>query len=256
MERTFKLAQLLSIAIGILVSSLLIAGYVYHLGYIHSFGLDAAIIYKSLPDMITEGWYLTIQIVLWMVDIWWVFIVALILYAGLILGISYGVTYLKTKGKLEHVEEITFENQGRLTFGLTEWIWKIFWETMNEGLTWFLHIPLAVLTVLFLLALWPYQQGRDDGLKQIAQHQEYGCIAKDSLPDMTQCIYIFDNSKSNSDELVAQGILVAADKQRLALFNDNKIEIWPRKVDYKIVHNYRSKEKKQAENSNKHIKKQ
>lgn len=243
MEHSFKLVQLLSIAVGILVPSLLIAGYVYHLGYIQSFGLDASIIYKSLPDMITEGWYLTIQIVLWIGDIWWVFIVILILYAGLILGVSYRITYLKTMGRLEPVEEITFENQGRSTLGLTEWIWKGFWEKMDKSLTWFLHIPLAVLTVLLFLALWPYQHGWDDGLKQIAQHQEYGCTAKDSLPDMAQCVYIFDNSKS-SNELVAQGILIAADKERLALFNNNKIEIWPRQVDYKVMHYYRSKEKK------------
>lgn len=251
MERSFKLAQLLSIAVGILIPSLLIAGYVYHLGYIQSFGLDAAIIYKSLPDMITEGWYLTIQVVLWLVGIWWYFIVALILFTGLILGVSYRLTYLKTKGRLKPIEEITFENQGQSTLGLTKWVWTNFWETMEKSLTWFLHIPLAVLTVLLLLAMWPYQQGRDDGLKQIAQHQEYGCTAKDSLPDMTQCIYIFDTSKSSSHELVAQGVLVAADKQRLALFNDNKMEIWPRQVGYKIVHYYRSKELKQAENKNK-----
>lgn len=251
MERSFKLAQLLSIAVGILIPSLLIAGYVYHLGYIQSFGLDAAIIYKSLPDMITEGWYLTIQIVLWLVDSLWFFIIGFFLFLGLILAIAYLITYLKIKGRLEPVEDITFENQGRSILGLTEWIWKNFWEMVEKSLTWFLHIPLAVLTTILVLALWPYQQGRDDGLKQIAQHKEYGCTAKDSLPDMVQCIYIFDNSKSSNNKLVAQGILVAADKQRLALFNNNKIEIWPRQVDYKIVHYYRSQEKKQADNANK-----
>jgi uncharacterized protein YcfL len=94
-----------------------------------------------------------------------------------------------------------------------------------------------------IIGLTP-SHGRDEGLIQVAQHQEYGCTAKDSLPEMTQCTYIFDTSKNSSDKLIAQGILVAADKQRLALFNDNKIEIWPIKVDYKVVHYYRRKEKK------------
>jgi hypothetical protein len=136
----------------------------------------------------------------------------LIFYAGLTLAISYFITYLRATGRLVPVENITFENQGDTTLGLTEWVWKNFWEMMEKSLTWFLQIPFAVLTIILALALWPYQQGRDDGLKQIAQHQQYGCTEKDTLAAMTQCIYIFDLSKSDNYKPIAQGVLVAADK--------------------------------------------
>lgn len=122
------------------------------------------------------------------------------------------ITYLRATGRVELVEDITFENQGDTSLGLTEWVWKNFWEMMEKILTGFLHIPFAVLTIKLALALWPYQQGRDDGLKQIAQHQQYGCTAKDTLAAMTQCIYIFDLSKSDNYKPIAQGVLVAADK--------------------------------------------
>lgn len=225
MDKTHRVIQLTALILGILVPSILLAGYIFHLGYSQTFGLDSSLVYKSLADMMTEAWYLGVMILIYLVPKWWYLVVALFFYILLILVLFLYFSYLKKQGKTWFTKEITKDNQGAKFCGLTLWRWGHIYEIFEELSSWFL-IPAIILLFAASLTVFPYQQGRDGALKQITEHQKYNCEAKEKQGLATRCHYLIDTSTAEQ-KIIAQGILVAANNNRVALFDNNIVEVWP-----------------------------
>lgn len=232
MEKIHQYLQSAAVLLGILVPCILLAGYVYHLGYSVTFGLDPSLINKGFSDVITEAWLLGTLLLVQFVNYWWTGFVVVGAVSLIMLGLFYFIVYLKAEGKDPAAWEITKEKQGRKIFGLTLWHWKCWFETVQELGTW-VYIPTVLLLLATLVAIIPFQQGANEAKKQIGQIQKSGCNAPLDQKDRVRCVSLVDISIT-PNATIFSGILVSSNNDFVALFDGQTLEVFRLKDDFKL----------------------
>jgi hypothetical protein len=240
MDNLQKYSQIIAVIIGLVAPCLLLAGYSYHLGNTLGFGLDPSLLSRGFGDVIAESWYVGVQLLGFFVTKWWWMLV----FFGFTITILFGtfISYLRLKGKGVDVfaNPITKENQGRSIYGLTQWQWICCGEAVFE-LGALCFIPLVVLVVAGSIVILPFQRGKEYAHETIENFRKHGCEIKPEKPhNFSRCVYLIDISSSNATT-VAQGVLVTANSERVAIFTTNAIEVWPLLDNYKLQKAYLSK---------------
>lgn len=232
MEKTHQYLQSAAVLLGILVPCILLAGYVYHLGYSMTFGLNSSLINKGFSDVITEAWLLGALLLVKFVKYWWVAFILVGTVSLIMLGLFYFIVYLKAKGRDPAAWEITKEKRGRKIFGLTLWHWKCWFETVQEFGTW-VYIPTVLLLIAILITITPFQQGANEAKKQIGQIQKSGCNAPLDQKDRVRCTTLTDISVTPNIP-VFTGILVSSNSSHVALFDGKTLEVFPLTDKFKL----------------------
>lgn len=231
MEQAEGFIKIAASLIAIIVPSMLLAGYSYHLGYIMTFGLSEDLIFKSLSEVLVESWYMGITALGWLISKWQ-YLLTYILFLYLLFVLSFfWFRRQKEKGTSWLFEEITKENQGKVIFGISQWHWGVLAEAFQDLFSWFIY-PVLALSFLGLLTTQPFVSGKTYALEQIELFQQKGCETKDKKLD---CINLVDKSKEQGN-LIAKGLLVSANGKRIAIYNQ-KLEVWPLLDNYLIEAN-------------------
>ena len=232
MDKVKYSLQFITLFIGILMPLILLTGYVYHLGYVQAFGLDASMVSKDLSEMLVESWYLVALAVIYLLPKFWI---RFALGLGFILFFTsmlmFFVSQKKKSKKWILAEDSTQENQGRSFWGLTMWQWKLLGQIIHDVITWAL-LPVIILLCVATVAIFPYQTGREDALKQIQDHHQYSCAEIEKLENIVQCSQLIDTSDNNN--IISQGIMVTSNDKRIAIYSNNKVEVFPFLPQYKL----------------------
>lgn len=105
-ETLTKYCQLAAILLGGLTPAVVLAGYVYHLGVILTFGLDPSLVNRGFADVITESWYMGLLFLGYLLTWWWLPVLLVTIFALVLLGLLHSAARLKAKG-VEIFPEIT-----------------------------------------------------------------------------------------------------------------------------------------------------
>ena len=232
MEKIHQYLQSAAVAIGIFVPCILLAGYVYHLGYSVTFGLEPSLINKGFSDVITEAWLLGASLLVQFVNYRWTGFFVVGAVSLIMLGLFYFIVYLKAKGKDPASWEITKEKQGRKIFGLTLWHWKCWFETVQEFGTW-AYIPTVLLLLATLITILPFQRGAAEAKKKINYIQTNGCNAPFNQKDRARCVSLIDIS-ATPPQTIYSGVLVSSNNDFVALFDGQTLEVFRLKDDFKL----------------------
>lgn len=228
MEKGYKYLQMAGLALSVFVPALLLAGYSWRLGYVSTFGLNPEIISKGFSDVVVESWVVGVKVIAFGVSKWMYFPLFWVSIVTFLLGLLYFFVHLKNKGLITvDPAEITFENRGRKFIGLTQWHWKTLFETGEKIGHWF-YWPLVVLIVAALLAVFPFEDGKQFALDQLVEHRVNGCGEQGSC---TRLLRVDDESES----LVVEGIVVAANSERIAIYSDGRVGVYPLLDDRVLV---------------------
>lgn len=220
MEKYERLIKMAASAVAIAVPCILLTGFSYHIGHIFTFGLSYELINKDMSDVLVESWYIGVLAIAWLLSKWPVWLGFFIFFVIIGLVAFFYVRHAKEKGKLWLFEELSKENQGRKILGITQWHWCVLGEMYVELSSWFSY-PLLIVCFLGLLTAFPYERGKADADRQIQIYAESGC---DHEEKVGQCSYLIDTK--NQNKIIAKGILVSANQDRIAIFN-NELEVWP-----------------------------
>lgn len=220
MDKIEKVLKIVASSVATVVPCILLAGFSYHLGYINSFGLSDELIHKSMSDVLVESWYVGVMSIAWILSFWKALVGWFIFY--LFLGVGFLLLFrkLKSEGATWIFDEITKENQGRTIVFFSQWHWMCLGGLISD-LSLLFFIPLVLVAALGLLMALPYQEGNDNAVKQLDAFRHNGCEVYDKS---FSCISLIDTLNHNN--LIAKGILVSSNKDRIAVFN-KKLEVWP-----------------------------
>lgn len=232
MEKIHQYLQSAAVFLGILVPCILLAGYVYHLGYSVTFGLEPSLINKGFSDVITEAWLLGALLLAHFLKYWWSGFIAVGVISMMMLAIFYFVIYQKSKGKDPAAWEITRDKQGPKILGLTLWHWKCWLETVEEIGTW-VYVPAVLLVLASLITIIPFQYGTTQAKKQISNLQTTGCNEPAEKQDQTRCVSLIDISVIPPTTIYS-GILVSSNNELVALFDGKTLEVFHLKDDFKL----------------------
>ncbi|OUR72266.1 hypothetical protein A9Q78_07290 [Methylophaga sp. 41_12_T18] len=232
MDKVKYSLQFITLFIGILMPLLLLTGYVYHLGYVQAFGLDASLVSKDLSEMLVESWYLVALAVIYLLPKFWIPFAFGAFFMGMFLCALCFAIWQRNKGKTWMLlEDSTEDNQGKTIKGLTLWQWKILGTVINDVLSWAM-LPVLIVLCFAVVSVFPYQVGRDDALKQIQDHHQYSCAEIEKLNNITLCSQLIDTTDNNN--IISQGIMVTANDKRIAIYSNNKVEVFPFLPQYKL----------------------
>lgn len=220
MEKYERLIKMAASAVAIAVPCILLTGFSYHIGHIFTFGLSYELINKDMSDVLVESWYIGVLAIAWLLSKWpvWLGLFIFLVIIGLVA--FFYVRHAKESGKDWLFEELSKENQGRKILGITQWHWCVLGEMHVELSSWFSY-PLLIVCFMGLLTAFPYERGKADAERQMQIYAESGC---DHGEKVGQCSYLIDTK--NQNKIIAKGILVSANQDRIAIFN-NELEVWP-----------------------------
>ncbi|MCB2425439.1 hypothetical protein [Methylophaga pinxianii] len=220
MEKYERLLKMTASVVAIAVPCILLSGFSYHIGHIFTYGLSYELINKDMSDVLVESWYIGVLAIAWLLTKWpyWLGFFAFLVIIGLVS--FFYARHAKEKGKDWLFDELSKENQGRRVLGITQWHWCQLGSMFSELADWF-NYPLLILCFVGLLTAIPYQRGKADAERQMQIYAESGC---DSEEKIVQCSYLIDTS--NENKIIAKGLLVSANQERIAIFN-NELEVWP-----------------------------
>lgn len=221
MDKIEGFVKIAASSIAVIIPAILLAVYSYHLGYTTTFGLSQDLIPKSMSDVLVESWYVGVQALAWLMSKWSLLVFLFIFYAVVLTLMFIFLLRAKRRGVTWIFDEITKENQGKNICGLTQWHWICLGDLIKYLSKWFL-MPIILLSILGLFTVFPYVGGRNDALKQMEKFQQSGCEGDGAS---IHCIHLINVAKSR-EEVISKGILVSANKYRIAVFN-NKLEVWP-----------------------------
>ncbi len=233
MEKGYKYLQVAGLALSVFVPALLLAGYSWRLGYVSTFGLNPEIISKGFSDVVVESWVVGVKVIVFGVSKWMYLPLFWILIVMFLLGVLYFFVHMKNKGVISvDYADITLEKKGEKIFGLTQWHWKIFSETAGEVGHWF-YWPLVVLIVAAVLAVFPFEDGKQNALKQLVEFRENGCGKQGS------CTRLLRTDGGSESLLVVEGIVVAANSERIAIYSGGGVGVYPLLDDRVLVRGLR-----------------
>lgn len=232
MDKIHQYLQSSAVAIGIFVPCILLAGYVYHLGYSVTFGLEPSLINKGFADVITEAWLLGALLLAYFLKRIWMLFGYVGALSLIMLLFFYLIVRLKAKGSDPVAWEITKEKQGPKILGLTLWHWKCWFESVTELGAWAL-VPTIFLLMAALIIIIPFQQGVSEANKQISQIQTHGCITPFEQKDRVRCVSLIDISLT-PPVTIYSGILVSSNNDFVALFDGQTLEVFRLKDDFKL----------------------
>ncbi len=220
MEKGYKYLQITGLALSVFVPALLLAGYSWRLGYVSTFGLNPEIISKGFSDVVVESWVVGVKVIAFGVSKWMYLPLFWVSIVTFLLGLLYLFVHLKNKGLITgDSAEITFENRGRKFVGLTQWHWKILIEAAAEVGHWF-YWPIVVLIVAAVLAVFPFEDGKQYALKQLVAFRESGCAKQGSCTRLLKV-------DGGSESLVVEGIVVSANSGRIAIYSGGGVGVYP-----------------------------
>lgn len=99
-------------------------------------------------------------------------------------------------------------------------------------------IPAVVLLIAAAVVIFPFQKGNQDALKEIENFRKNGCeVVAVEARSFSRCVHLIDISSSNAT-MVAHGLLVTANSERIAIFTELAIEVWPMLDRYKLQKGY------------------
>jgi len=212
MDKVTDSLKIITLVIGLLVPLILLTGYVYHLGYIHAFGLDFSLVSKDLSEMLVESWYLALLAVDKLLPVFTILMV-LILISMVVL--HYKRNRKETNGNNKNEEAGREENTDDM-----------------DILFVCLMMPVVLIIAYIVISVKPYQVGREDALKQIQDHHQYSCAEIEKLNNITLCSQLIDMSDNNN--IISQGIMVTSNDKRIAIYSNNKVEVFPFLPQYKL----------------------
>ena len=70
MEKIEGYMKLVGGLIALIIPSMLLSGYSYHLGYSMTYGLNEDLIFKSMSEVLVESWYIGVMALAWLVSKW------------------------------------------------------------------------------------------------------------------------------------------------------------------------------------------
>lgn len=237
-DKILKGVQLVVALIGVFIPLLLLLGYVYHLGFIAYFSLDSSLVPRDFTGMITESWYLGVMSLAFLLPYWWFVFLLPVVFFFFLLGLIYFVLWFKDKEGVWVFAEVTKEDQGRRIFGLTQWLWNnLFDSTMKLVLI--VCTVILLPTTLLLVLLSPFQQGFDEAKKLNLRYMERGCesgqVDMESMDEHkpVPCVSLIDASQAEP-KLLAKGIYVTSNENRIAIFQEQTLHIYPLLAQYRI----------------------
>lgn len=229
MEKGNRYLQVLALFISLSAPLVLLAGYTFWLGYISGFGLHAELIPKTLTDVILESWIVVVYFMGYAgSNLGYCLLGAFALWICLIL-MTYLINYLSERIFIDlDRPEITRENRGRNILGLSQWIWKMLLES---GGTIYQYAAAATLglCISLLFVLSSYSFGEKEAQKQITRFKASTC-GKDIA-----CHQVIDHS-GEEDKLVAEGLLISANEQKIAIYNTS-VTVYHLRDTYKVAVN-------------------
>jgi len=237
LNKLLKILQIVSLTLGVFTSLMLLAGYIYHLGYVHAFGLDTNLISKPISEMLVESWYLAVILLGYILERWfYFFIVAIALFLVMLMALTIAIK-LKKEDESVVVDEITQDNQGDRVLWFTQWHLKMLAKIADQLIKNIILLPLFIILIPAVITVSPYQKGKTDAEKQISEQQKYGCSIDEKGSYQSKCSYLIDISYLD-EKIISAGIIVDATEKKIAIFHDNLIEVYPLLDSYKIVKPY------------------
>lgn len=237
MDNLRKYTHLTAAILGVVTPCLLLSGYVYHLGYVTKFGLNSSLMSRGFSDVITESWYIGVLLLTYLLEKWWWFLVFFGIMATIAVCSFFYFVRLENKGVDIFANPITKANQGRTVLGFTQWHW-ICCGKMLMGIGSLSYIPLAVVSLIAAIVILPFQKGGQNALKEIESFRKDGCeVVAGGSRSFSRCVYLMDISSSNPT-VVAQGLLVTTNNERIAIFTEGAIEVWSSLDKYKLKKAY------------------
>lgn len=221
MEKAEWIIKLAASSIAVIVPCVLLAGYSYHLGYILTFGLSSDLVPKSMSEMLVESWYVSVMAMGWVLSKWPYILVGSIAFFLLFVGVFFFLRRAKRNGVTWIFEEITKENQGKIILGVTQWHWVCLGELFSYIFNW-VSTPLFIIALLSLLTAFPFLDAKGFASEQMGVFEKEGC---ENTTEKLSCIKLVDTKKQQNNVL-AEGILVSANGQRIAIYN-KQLEVWP-----------------------------
>ncbi len=235
LEKAHKFIQFAAVTFGMIIPCVMFSGFVYYLGYTTKYGLDPSFVPRSLGDFVSESWYLGVLAFGYLLKFWkwplWIFGLLSLIY----LVVMYIATHLKSKGKLKFDNPISKENPGRKILGMSQWNWILWWEMVENMYIW-LVIPIVFLLLPILVLVTPFEKGKSDAQKQIDQFALHQCDPLKVKKDDVTCTSLIDISVT-PNKVLMQGISVAANANRIAIYNGKVLEIWSLTNSMKIQKN-------------------
>ena len=232
LENVQKSIQLIAVAFGIFIPCVVFAGYVYYIGYVITFGLDPSLVARSLSDVVSEGWYLGILALGYILKFWKYPLLAFGILCVVFLVIIYVAAHFKSKGKPPFSAQITKENPGRKILGLSQWHWICWWELVETFYAWLLY-PIAFLLVPILVMVNPYERGKQDAQRQIEELASHKCDSLLVKKGQVRCVELIDVSQT-PNKVLFEGMVITANSNRIALYNSDDLEVWPLTDSVKI----------------------
>jgi hypothetical protein len=229
------LLQVLGVAMGLLASCILVAGYTWYIGHISAFGLDSSIMNRGLGDVIAESWYVGLMALIYLLPLWWYPFIFVAVVGALMLGGLYYISRQRDKGKNPLGDPITKQNQGRRILGLTQWHWVCWLEAVHLMCGWAL-VPIVLVLLTWLFIVFPFSEGNTLAKSEIEKYQKRGCTMDGVVGSPTRCISLVDISSPSVP--AAQGLLVSSTNERIAIFNDKGLQVWPLTSSYRIDRAY------------------
>ena len=231
LDKVHKTVQISAVIFGVIIPCVMFSGFVYYLGYIITFGLDPSLVPRSLGDFFIESWYLGTLVFVYVLKFWW----WPIFLFGAMSWLLFFAMYLKSKEWLKVGDPISKENPGRKILGLAQWDWIRWWRTVEEMYVW-LAISLVFLLLPYLVLVSPFGKGKNDALKQMEQLSNHQCNPFEVKKDEVACISIIDISVT-PNKVLLQGVSVATNGNRIAIYNGKVLEVWPITNSMKIQKN-------------------
>ena len=232
LERVHKAIQFVAVSFGIVIPCVMFSGFVYYLGYINTFGLDSSLVPRNLGDFFTESWYLGVLAFVYLFKFWWLPVSMFVAMSLLLFMVAQLSNYLKLKGKRYIANPISKDNPGRKILGLTQWSWMCWWDDEVKLYNW-LMLPLLLVFIPYLVLISPFKQGENDALKNIERFSKHKCNPVKDKKDRVGCISLIDVSVT-PNKVLLQGITVAANANRIAIYNGKVLEVWPLTSSMKV----------------------
>ena len=220
------LVQVCAIAIGLLTSAILVAGYTYYIGYISAFGLDASLMDRGLADVIAESWYVGLLALVYVLPFWW-YPFAFMAAVVMLMLAAYCIRRQREKGKDVINESPVQQNQDGKRLG--DWI---SWLEMIVYMAGWALTPGAIMLLTWLFFVTPFQKGNATAKVDIEKYQKNKCTTEATTASPERCVALIDIAAPSKP--VAYGIVVSGSRDRIAIFSEKGLQVWPLTSSYRI----------------------
>lgn len=225
--------QLAALALTFLAPCLLTAGYSFYLGYINTFGLDSSLLNRGFSEAVTETWGVGLMFLLYL---WKVKYLAIAWAAIVLVVVFYGVAIIVKRRKLGLSNilvdgTLNKENQGPEFLGFTAYRWGVIATALYE-IGSYVFWPIAILCAALLVCLFPYQYGTEIAGTSLERYEKDHCVNNDS-GGKSNCISLIEIT--GEQKVLAEGLLITASKNHIALYSNGVTEVWPMRDDMKVV---------------------